>query len=221
MKTSHVYGEELERVKDFTYLGSKIQLDGNVTSEIKARIGKAAGSFNNLKRVWNQRSIPQPVKVKIYKACVRSVLLYGCESWPVKESDLSSLQSFENRCLRRILHKRHDLPNSLITPTAKCDPLAPTIQKRRLKWLGHVLRMKSSEIPNAVVEFEKNENWRRPPGSVRKSWRKIVREELKKVVKPPKMTLKKWEAQWFDLCKETAQNRSQWRALFCDLNVAG
>ena len=119
---------------------------------------------------------------KVYKACVRSVLLYGCESWPVKESDLSSLQSFENRCLRHILHKGHDLSNSLITPTAKCDPLAATIQKRRLKWLGHVLRMKSSEIPNAVVEFEKGENWRRPPGGVRKFWRKIVREELKKVV---------------------------------------
>ena len=90
-----------------------------------------------------------------------------------------------------------------------------------MKWLGHVLRMKSSEIPNAVVEFEKSENWRRPPGGVRTSWRKIVREELKKVVKPPKMTLKKWEAQWFDLCKETAQNRNQWRALIRDLNVAG
>ena len=76
----YVYGEELQRVEDFTYLGSKIQLDGNVTSEIKARIGKAAGSFNNLKRVWNQRSISQPVKVKMYKACVRSVLLYGCET---------------------------------------------------------------------------------------------------------------------------------------------
>ena len=150
--------------------------------------------------------------MKIYNTCVRSVL-YGCESWPVKESDLSSLQSFENRCLRRILHKGHDLPNSLITPTAKCDPLAPTIQKRRLKWLRHALRMKSSEISNAVVEFEKGENWRRPPCG--------VREKPKKVIKPPKMTLKKWEAQWFDLCKETAQNRSQWRALIPDLNVAG
>ena len=57
-----VYGEELERVDEFTYLGIKIKLDDNVTSEVKARIGKAAGSFINL------------------KACVRSVLLYGCES---------------------------------------------------------------------------------------------------------------------------------------------
>ena len=75
-----VYGEELERVDEFTYLGNKIKLDGNVTSEVNARIGKAAGRFNNLKKIWNQRNIPQSIKVKLYKACVRSVLLYGCES---------------------------------------------------------------------------------------------------------------------------------------------
>ena len=93
----HVYGEELERVECFTYLGIKIQLDGNVTSEFNARIGKAPLSFSNLKKVWHQRSIPQRVKVKLYKACARSVILFCCQSWPVKEYDLNSLQSFENR----------------------------------------------------------------------------------------------------------------------------
>ena len=217
----HVYGEELERVEDFTYLGSKIQPDGNVTSEIKARIGKAAGSFKNLKNIWNQRSIPQLVKVKIYKACVRSVLLYGCESWPAKNSDINSLQSFENRCLRRILHKGQDLPAESITTIAKCDSLATTIQTRRLRWLGYVLRMNPSEIPNAALEFEKGDNWKRPPGGIRKTWRRIVRDEVKKHIKPPKMSAKKWETEWFDLCKETAQNRKQWRGLIRDQNVAG
>ena len=217
----HVYGEELERVEDFTYLGSKIQPDGNVTSEIKARIGKAAGSFKNLKNIWNQRSIPQLVKVKIYKACVRSVLLYGCESWPTKDSDINSLQSFENRCLRRILHKGQDLPAESITTIAKCDSLATTIQTRRLRWLGHVLRMNPTEIPNAALEFVKGDNWKRPPGGIRKTWRRMVRDEVKKHIKPPKMSAKKWETEWFDLCKETAQNRKQWRGLIRDLNVAG
>ena len=47
----YVYGEELKRVDEFTYLGSKIQLDRNVTSEVEARIGKAEGTFNNLIKV--------------------------------------------------------------------------------------------------------------------------------------------------------------------------
>ena len=49
----YIYGEDLERVGEFIYPGSKFQLDANVTSEVKARIGKASGSFNNLKEIWN------------------------------------------------------------------------------------------------------------------------------------------------------------------------
>ena len=76
----YVHGEELKRVDEFTYLGSKIQLDRNVTSEVKSRIGKVEGTFNNLIKIWNQRNISQSMKVKLYEACLRSVLLYGCES---------------------------------------------------------------------------------------------------------------------------------------------
>ena len=73
-----------------------------------------------------------------------------------------------------------------------------------MEWLGHVPRMKSTEITDAVLEFEK--------GDARKTWQKIVRDELKSLMKPSKMTTKKWETEWFDLCKESAQHTSQWRA---------
>ena len=112
-----------------SHLGSKIKLDGKVTSEVKARIGKAAGSFNNLKKIWIQRTIPQSIKAKLYKACVRSVLLYGCESWPIKECDLKSLQSFEILCLRRCLHQGQDLPRELVSSVAKCDLILLTTRK--------------------------------------------------------------------------------------------
>ena len=81
--------------------------------------------------------------------------------------------------------------------------------------------MNPSEIPNAALEFVKGDNWKRPPGGIRKTWRRMVRDEVKKHIKPPKMSAKKWETDWFDLCKETAQNRKQWRGLIRKLNVAG
>ena len=91
-----------------------------------------------------------------------------------------------------------------------------------MKWLGHVPRLKPSDISNAVLEFEKGENWKRAPGGKRKSWRTNVRDDLKKKqVKPPKLSLKNWEKQWFDLTKEMAGCRSQWRALIRDMNLAG
>ena len=80
-----VDGEDIELVEKIEYLGSKIQLDGNISPEIKSRVGKEADSFKNLKNVWNATKIPQTTKINLYMASVRSVLLYGCKSWPTKK----------------------------------------------------------------------------------------------------------------------------------------
>ena len=93
------------------------------------------------------------------------------------------------------------------------------IKNRRLKWLGHVLRMAEHRMPNASLEFEKGESWKRPPGGTRTTWRQLVRNDLERYLKPQKMAKKIWEKNWFDICKETAGNRLQWRALVRD--VAG
>ena len=67
-------GELQEAVQEFTCLGSKTQLDGNITSEKKTRIAKAANSFKMLSDLWNQRSVPSHLKIKVYYACVRIVI---------------------------------------------------------------------------------------------------------------------------------------------------
>ena len=93
-RNSYVCGEELERVDEFTYLGSKIQLDGNVTSEVKAWIGKAAGGFNNLNKIWNQRNISHSIKVikGMHEKCtfIRMWKLGNKRIWPQKFSLLKS-----------------------------------------------------------------------------------------------------------------------------------
>ena len=197
----------IDRVNTFTYLGSNLQLDGDVSHEIQIRLGKATGRFKQLDKLWKQRSVPTRIKSKVYKACVESVLLYGCESWPVKASDTQRLDSFNCRCLR-----------NLGAPT---DTMSSTVQQRRLKWLGHTLRMEPNMIPNACLEFEKADNWKRPPGGVKNSWRRLVKKELRPFLKPQKMTHKNWEASWFDLAKDTALNRPQWKAIVRDIHMAG
>ena len=77
-------GKPIEKVDSFTYLGSNLQLDGDVSHEVRTRLGKATGRLKQLDKLWKQRSIPPRIKSKVYKACVQSVMLYGCESWPVK-----------------------------------------------------------------------------------------------------------------------------------------
>ena len=71
-----VKNELLERVDEFTYLGSRIALKGSVTSEVKARIGKAVGALASLNHIWKQKKIPRNIKNKIFNACVKAILLY-------------------------------------------------------------------------------------------------------------------------------------------------
>ena len=101
--------EPVEAVQEFIYLGSKKQLDGNITSEIKTRIVKAAGSFKIFSNLWNQRSLPSLLKIKMYNACVRSFLLHVYESRPIKQSDINMNDSFENMFIKRIIPRGHAL----------------------------------------------------------------------------------------------------------------
>ena len=168
-------GNPIEKVDSFTYLGSILQLDGDVSHEVRTRLGKATGRLKQLDKLWKQRSIPPRIKAKVYKACVQSVLLYGCESWPVEISDTHRLDSFNGRSLTKL--------------GVAAEDISTIIQKRRLTWLEHTLRMDPDMIPNASLEFEKADNWTRPPGGTKDTWRRLVKKELQPFLKPLKMTL--------------------------------
>jgi hypothetical protein len=76
-------GEEIKKSPDFCYLGSVVAEDGGARSDVNVRIQKVRGSFSKLRKVWLSTSIRKETKIKIFSACVKSVLLYGCETWLV------------------------------------------------------------------------------------------------------------------------------------------
>ncbi|TNN20912.1 hypothetical protein EWB00_002046, partial [Schistosoma japonicum] len=94
--------ETIECVNRFTYLGSLISPNGLVSDEISARIHKARSAFANLRHLWRRRDIRLMTKGRVYCAAVRSVLLYGCETWPLRIEDIRRLLVFDLRCLRNI-----------------------------------------------------------------------------------------------------------------------
>ena len=96
-------GEDNERSSDFCYLGSIVAKNGGTSREVSARIQKARGSFAKLRRVWLSKSLRKDTKIRIFNACVKSVLLYGCETWLVTKEIQRKIQTFVNRCLRYIL----------------------------------------------------------------------------------------------------------------------
>ncbi|VDP62354.1 unnamed protein product [Schistosoma curassoni] len=76
-----LHGEQIEVIEKFVYPGSCISAGGGVSDEINARIVKATAAYANLGHIWRLRDVSLAVKDRIYNASVRTVLLYGCETW--------------------------------------------------------------------------------------------------------------------------------------------
>ena len=80
-------GETMEIVRDFIFLGSKITADGDCSHEIKQRLLLERKVIINLDNILNSRDITLPTKVRLVKAMVFPVVMYGCESWTIKKAE--------------------------------------------------------------------------------------------------------------------------------------
>ena len=98
--TSKVYGEEIERVREFTYLGRILAEDDDDTKAIENQISRARAKWNSIASVLKQEGANPPTMVIFYITVVQAVLLYGAESWVVTETNLRKLRAFHHRAVR-------------------------------------------------------------------------------------------------------------------------
>ena len=82
-----IEGEKVEAVTDFIFLGSKITADGDCSHEIKRCLLLGRKVMTNLDSIFKSRDITLPTKVRLVKAMVFPVIMYGCESWTVKKAE--------------------------------------------------------------------------------------------------------------------------------------
>ena len=82
-----IYGETVEIVSDFNFGGSKITADGDCSHEIKRHLLPGRNVMINLDSILKIRDITLPTKVRLVKAMVFPVVMYGCESWTVKKAE--------------------------------------------------------------------------------------------------------------------------------------
>ena len=96
-------GETVETMGDFIFLGSKITADGDCSHEIKRHILFGRKVMTNLDSIFKSRDITLPTKVRLVKAMVFPVVMYGCESWTTKKAECLRIDAFELWCWRRLL----------------------------------------------------------------------------------------------------------------------
>ena len=88
----------MEAVSDFIFLGFKVTADGDCSHESKRRSLLGSKVITNLDSIFKSRDITLPTKVRLVKAMVFPVIMYGCESWTVKKAERQRIDAFEVWC---------------------------------------------------------------------------------------------------------------------------
>ena len=93
---------ERETVANFIFLGSKITEDDDCSHEIKRRLLLGRKVMTNLDSILKSRDITWPTKVRLVKAMVFPVVMYGCKSWTIKKAEYRRIDAFDLWCWRRL-----------------------------------------------------------------------------------------------------------------------
>ena len=193
-------------VDNFTYLGSNISNDGEIVTEVSARLGKAARAFGCLRSsIFDNKELGVQIKRGVYCAVVLSTLLYGSETWVVKGPSMRRLEGFHNRCIRISLGvsrtrqwKEWITSRELANMFGMNEKMAEIIGKYRCRWLGHLARMGNDRIPKQLLFGELTKI--RPRHGPKRRWRDLAVMDVR---------IFGIEGDWFTV----AQDRQRWSTI--------
>ena len=142
--SQQIDGETMETVTDFIFLGFKITADGDCSHEIKRCFLLGRKAMTNLDSILKSRDIILPTKVRLVKAIVFPVVIYGCESWTIKKAERRRINAFELWCWRRLLRipwtarRSHQSILKEISPEYSLEGL---MLKLKLQYFGHLMQI--------------------------------------------------------------------------------
>ena len=152
-------------------------------------------------KIWQSKEISFSSKFKLYKSLVLSIALYGCESWTLSAELEKRIESFEMKCLRRLLGTswQEKKTNEFVTATikqkvGKQEELITTVKRRKMAWFGHVTRhqnMSKTILQGTVPGARKR-------GRQRKQWMDNIRD---------------WKGRKDEELIRVAEDRHAWRML--------
>ena len=140
-------GETVETVADFILGGSKITEDGDCSHEIKRCLLLGRKIMTNLDYILKSRDITLPTKVRLIKAMVFPLVMYGCESWTIKKAKCRRIDVFELWCWRRLLRVPWTARRSNHSILKELGPgcsLEGLMLKLKLQYFGHLMQRADS-----------------------------------------------------------------------------
>ena len=142
-----VDGEKIGVVRDFIFLGAKIEDSGSCKGEILRRLALGRAAMTGLTKIWKDKYITITTNCRIVNALVFPVVLYGCESWTIRKAERRRIDSFELWRWRRLLRipwTARRTNKSVIEEIKATNPLETLIKKQQLSYFGHIMRRENS-----------------------------------------------------------------------------
>ena len=137
-----IHGETVETVADFIFGGSKMTADGDFSNEIKRRLLLGRKVITNLDSILKSRDITLSTKVRLVKAMVFPVVMYGCESWTIRKAEHRKFDAFELWCWRsllRVLWTARRSNQSILKAISPGCSLVGLMLKLKLQYFGHLM----------------------------------------------------------------------------------
>ena len=147
-------GETMETVTNFILGGSKITADGDCSHEFKRHLLLGRKVTTNLDSIFKSRDVTLPTKVRLVKAMVFPVVMYGYESWSIKKAERRRIDAFELWCWRRLLRvpwttKRSN--QSILKEISPGCSLEGLMLKLKHQYFGHLIRRTDSYEKTLMV----------------------------------------------------------------------
>jgi len=130
----------LELVDKFCYLGDMLTVDGDADAAVENRIRIGSNKFTQLVPLLTNKDISLKVRGRLYSGCVRSSMLHGSETWPIRKENEVALQRAEMRMVRWMcgVKLQDRIPSKRLRVRLGLDDVVSVLQRNRLRWYAHV-----------------------------------------------------------------------------------
>ena len=171
---------KLNRAQNYSHLGVNVGEKNLQELEIDNRIAKYNRNVGLMYPLMKDKNIPRECKITIYQSILKPILLYGSEVWSLTTKTESKLQAAEMRALRLIMGvtRKDKFRNTIIRSELEVTSLLEEVERHRLRWYGHVMRMEEDKKPKKYLVWKPE--GRRPVGIPRKRWIEGIEKALGK-----------------------------------------
>lgn len=188
-----VQGDKYDCVQSFCYLGDTLSAAGGSDVAVAARVRSGWRKFHELAPFLTSRAPNLKMKGQVYAACVRSAMMYGSETWAVRNEHLLKFERTEKDMVRRMCgvrlsdeHRSEDLRKKM-----GLEGIVNVLRRRRLRWYGHVMRRDEDDWTKRA--FHLKVDGRRPVGRPRKTWEQVISGDLRALDLRPSMVFERQE----------------------------